>query len=548
MSGTSTWLRQRIGRGQRPLLLAILLGEASGILVILQTALLARIVDAALFGGAAGPVSAFAGLLAAAAARSAAVWGARRAAFGAASDARQTLRAGLMSALRAAGPAALAAREAGSIASTVVDAVEAVDAYYSKYLPQRAMAALLPLTALAVLFPLDWISALVLVLTAVFLPLSMVAIGEEALARNQKVWSRLAAISGRFVDVLQGLATLRMFAAARREAAELARRGDDYRRAAMSALRVAFVSSFALELISSLAIAIVAVLSGFRLLSGSMSFGRAYFVLLIAPEYFMALRALGTTYHARMEAVSAAERIREMLSPDPGPAGGRRHAPALQAGRPARVAFEGVEVDYGRGRVLDGAAFAIEPGERVALVGESGSGKSTILGLLLGLLAPVGGRVVVDGEDLAGLDRESWLRRVAWLPQRPTVFHGTLAENIRLGRRDADDAAVAGAARLAGVGEFLPRLPLGLLTRVGEGGHGLSVGQGQRVALARLFLRDPDLVLLDEPAAGLDAESERLVSAAVAALSRGRTTIVAAHRPVAAVDRVLVLRDGRVAT
>jgi ABC-type multidrug transport system fused ATPase/permease subunit len=223
-----------------------------------------------------------------------------------------------------------------------------------------------------------------------------------------------------------------------------------------------------------------------------------------------------------------------------------RQQAALPARGPARVALEAVTVDYGRGCVLRDAALAIEPGEHVALVGESGSGKSTILALLLGLVAPLRGRVLVGAVDLAGLDRAAWLRRVAWLPQRPTIFHGTLEHNIRLGRLDADEASVAEAARLAGVAEFLPRLPLGLLTRVGEGGHGLSAGQAQRVALARLLLRDPDLVLLDEPAAGLDAESERLVAGAIAALSRGRTTVVATHRPIAAVDRLLVVEAGRV--
>jgi ATP-binding cassette, subfamily C, bacterial CydD len=551
MSATVSWLEEWSRPGRRPLLAAVALGEASGILMILQTALLAWIGNAVIFSTAAPLAPAFAALLAAVALRSAALWGARTAAQAAASAAKQAVRAEVVAALRRIGPVTLAGMEAGRVVHTAVDAVEGLDAYYARYLPQRAVATVFPFTVLAVVFPLDWVSGLVLVLTAVFLPVSMVLIGGESLARNQKVWGRLAAMSGRFLDSIQGLATLRMFGAARREAAEIARMSEEYRRTAMSALRVAFVSAFALELIASVSIAIVAVLSGFRMFSGTMDFARGYFVLLLAPEYFLTLRALGTSYHARMEAVSAAEQIRQVLAAAPAaPAAAAAASSHLGRGgrhggmRPPRVVLQGVSADYGRGPVLEAAELTVEPGERVALVGASGCGKSTILALLLGFVAPARGHVLVDGEDLASLDREGWLRRVAWLAQRPTVFHGTLAENILLGRLDADDAAVAEAARLACVDEFASRRPDGLAAAVGEGGAGLSVGQAQRVALARLFLRDPGLVLLDEPTAHLDAASARLVAEAVDRLAAGRTCIIATHRPIEGVDRVVQVEGG----
>ncbi len=548
---SDTWLRRRAGRGT--LLAAVALGEASGILLILQTGLLVRIGNGVMFARDGMPALApfFAAFLAVVAARAAVTWGSRRAAFECASGVKRALRAELAAHLRDLGPVPLSAMHAGEIANTVVDGVEALEPYYAKYLPQRAIATLLPFTILAVVFPLDWLSGLVLVLTAVFLPLSMIVIGEESHARYRRVWARLADMSGRFLDALQGLPTLRMFAAARREAAEIARSSDEYRRTAMSALRIAFVSSFMLELISTVSIAIVAVACGLRLLAGSMRFAPGYFVLLAAPEYFLTLRSLGTFYHSRMEAASAAEHIRKLL--EAGGAAPRPAPAAVPAGRRTpqgapRVVFDRVSFATPRGTVLDGAAFAVEAGEHVAVCGPSGAGKSTIFGLLLGFVSPQDGAVVIDGLPLAALDRVRWLERVAWLPQAPTLFHGTLRENIRIGRVAASDREVEEAARLAGVDELAALLPAGLETRVGEGGQGLSAGQVQRVALARLFLRSPDLVLLDEPTAHLDADSARLVGSGIRMLSEGRTVIVATHRPATAeaADRVLLLDGGRV--
>ncbi len=442
---------------------------------------------------------------------------------------------------------------AGEIANTAVDAVEALDAYYSRYLPQRAIASLLPLTILAVVFPLDWLSGLVLVLTAVFLPLSMIVIGEEAHERNRRLWGKLAEMSGRFLDVLQGLSTVRMFNAAARETRQIQEASDQYRALTLSVLRVAFLSSFMLELISAVSIAIVAVLTGFRLLSGSMGFLPGYFILLIAPEYFLTLRVLGTFYHSRMEAVSAAEQIRELLSlPTParvvaGDAVAGR-VPVTVAAAPS-IAFREVTFSYGERPVLAGVSFGIAGGERVALMGESGAGQDDH--------SDVAPRVCRHRRAgrwrwTAGPWRSStlmaWRSNVAWLPQRPTLFHGSILDNIRLGRASATRGDVLDAARLAHVDEFLPRLSEGLDTRLGEGGQGLSVGQAQRVALARLFLRQPRMVLLDEPTSHLDAESARLVTEGIQRLCDGRTTLLVTHQEAAAaaLGRVIRIFDGRI--
>ena len=313
MATTPSWLGRR-GKPARPrLALTVGIGEAAGILLVLQTGLLVKIVDSVLFHHAAvaSLIPFFAGLLGVIVLRALATWASKRSAYAVASGVKQSLRAACVERLREIGPLGLAGMSAGEVAHTAVDAVEGLDAYYSKYLPQRAIASLLPFTILAVVFPLDWISGLILVLTAVFLPLSMVVIGEESHERNRKLWGKLARMSGRFLDVLQGITTVRMFDAARREAREIERASEEYRVLTLSVLRVAFLSSFMLELISAVSIAIVAVVSGVRLLAGSMSFGPAYFILLIAPEYFLTLRTLGTFYHSRMEAVSAAEQVKD---------------------------------------------------------------------------------------------------------------------------------------------------------------------------------------------------------------------------------------------
>jgi ATP-binding cassette, subfamily C, bacterial CydD len=567
MTSTSTWLRDRGRPARRYLALTVALGELSGILLILQTSLLVRIGNGVMFGerGLPSLLPFFAALLGVILLRVGVTWASRRAAFECASGAKQTLRGELVRTLQDIGPIALAGMHAGEIATTTVDAVEALDAYFSKYLPQRAIATLLPFTILAVVFPLDWISGLVLVLTAVFLPLSMIVIGEESHARNQRLWGKLARMSGRFLDALQGLAVVKMFGAARREAAEIARASEEYRTMTMSVLKVAFLSSFMLELISSVSIALVAILSGLRLLTASMQFAPAYFILLIAPEYFLTLRTLGTFYHSRMEAVSAAEQVRALLQAgaarrpqdsasaaltaerSPAAWSTARAVPAAPAGRYSRsVAFEGVSFAYDARPVLEEVTFSVSPREHVAVLGASGAGKSTLLSLLLGFAAPDRGRLLIDGRDLRELDQRLWLDTVAWLPQRPTLFHGTLRENIILGRPSAGDREIQDAIRLSHALEFIERMPDGLRTRVGEGGQGLSMGQLQRVALARLFLRNPGLVLLDEPTAHLDAESERLVNAGISSLAEGRTMVLVTHRPATGVDRVLALAAGRV--
>ena len=586
MVGVPEWLKSRGRPVRKRLALTVALGELAGILLLGQTAFLVEIGNGAIFrhSSLASLAPDFAGILAVVALRAVVTWASRGAAFSCASEVKQSMRADLVSRLEEIGPIALADMHAGELATTAVDGVEAIDGYFSRYLPQRAVASLLPLSILAVVLPLDWISGVILIVTAVFLPLTMIVIGEEAHERNRRLWGRLSQMSAHFLDALRGLPTLKMFGAERREAEVVASTSDAYRTASMEVMRIAFLSSFMLELISTVSIAIVAVVSGLRMLAGSLPFAPGYFILLAAPEYFLSLRTLGTYYHTRMEAVSAAERLFELLSGGPSAADAAA-APGATGGGAAILAVSRQATASGRavtaaeplatraalrpagtprsrplelhdlrfsypGRpVLSGASLAVAPGEHIALVGPSGAGKSTILHLLLGFIQAESGSITIGDRPLGELDRSEWLARIAWLPQRPTLFHGTIAENIAIGRLGASLAEMREAARKAYADEFIERLPRGYESTVGELGEGLSGGQIQRVALARLFLRDPELVLLDEPTAHLDLESERLVGAGIAALTRGRSLLYVTHRLGGAgdFDRLVALEEGRLA-
>ncbi|AGA89227.1 cysteine export CydDC family ABC transporter permease subunit/ATP-binding protein CydD [Thioflavicoccus mobilis 8321] len=550
----AAWLDGERRRSAGPLRLAVGLGLAGGLLLIAQAGLLARLADAVVLHGAvlADLWPLLWGLLALFLGRAILTWAAERTAFAAAAAVKHSVRERLFAQLQRIGPARLGRERSGELANSVVDGVEALEPYYARYLPQMSLAALLPLAILAFVLPADWISAVVLVFTAPLIPLFMILIGKGAEELNQSQWRRLAQLSGRLLDSIQGLTTLKLLEASRREAAVIARLSDDYRQSTMAVLRVAFLSSLALEFLASVSIAVVAVLIGFRLLGeldwGPIDLRVGLFVLLLAPEFYQPLRNLGSHYHARMEAIGAGERLVELLAmPVPERPSAARPVPA---GPRFEIAFEAVHFAYAPGRAaLQGASFAIAPGERVALVGPSGAGKSTVLNLLLGFLVPDEGAIRINGEDLTAIDPEDWRAQLAWVPQQPRLFHGTLRENLLLGRPDADEAALREATRLAHADEFIKRLPAGLDTLVGERGQGLSGGQAQRIALARAFVRDAPFVLLDEATASLDADSEALVQAGIERLAAGRTLLVVAHRlsTVRRADRILVLDQGRVA-
>ncbi|MFP4601772.1 MAG: thiol reductant ABC exporter subunit CydD [Halochromatium sp.] len=547
-------------RAARWLRLSVGLGLGNGVLLILQAWWLAQIIDALVFGEAElAAVSHWLWLLLDLfVLRAVIAWASEQSAFRAAAQVKISLRDRLYRHIQTAGPAWMAGQRSGAIAEDITRGIEAVEAYYSRYLPAMSLTALIPLAILIVVLPLDWLSALIMLVTAPLIPLFMILIGSGVERLNQQLWKDLARMGAHFLDVIQGLTTLKLFNASRREAEVIARISEDYRASTMRVLRVAFLTSAVLELFSTLGIAIIAVFIGFRLYQLALpipeliappeiSFVTGFFILLLAPEFYAPLRNLGTHYHGRMEAIAAAERLVAVMDTElPAPP---KQVASLSADSPLHIRFEDVAFSYEPGRpALDGARFEIAPGERIALVGPSGAGKTTVASLLLGFIRPAAGRISVDGQDLNALALDDWRRRLAWLPQQPRLFQGTIADNIRLGLPAATLDEVRAAAERAQATEFIERLPRGYETPVGERGAGLSGGQIQRIALARAFLRDARLVILDEATASLDPASEALVQRAVDRLAEGRSLLVIAHRlsTVRNADRILVIDGGRI--
>ena len=543
------WLRGFAARVRAPLSAAVAAGTLGGLLIVAQAWLLARVVDGVAMRGLGldGCWPWLVGLLAVFAGRAAVSALTDAIAFEAGARVALDVRATVIDHIAALGPCFTRGARTGELATAAVDGVEHLRRYYDGYLPGTALAAAVPIAILAFVVPQDWISGAVMVLTAPLIPLFMVLIGKGAEALNRRQWRQLARMSAQFFDTIEGLTTLKLFDASRREVEVVAATAEDYRLRTMAVLRVAFLSSLMLEFFATVSIAMVAVYVGFRLYFGEMHFLPGFFVLLLAPEFFRPLRNMGTQYHARMEAIGSAEAIVALLGTEP-PAAAWGDA-ELPTGAPLEIAFETVSFGYAPDApVIHDVGFRIARGERVALVGPSGAGKTTLGQLLLGFAQPDAGRIAIDGLDLRTLSRAAWLRRVAWLPQRPTLFHGTLRDNLLLARPDATAAELDRALAAAGADAFIAALPHGLDTAVGDRGQGLSGGEIQRIALARVFLADADIVVLDEASAGLDADTAALVTRSIAALSPGRIVLVIAHRldTIREVDRVLVIEDGRV--
>ncbi len=537
----------RYARATRFFLVAVVvLGLAGAALVIAQAMLIAEIVVGAFQKGLSvsdltTPLLLLAGV---AVARGLVSWLTELAAHRASAAVKSELRGRLLDRATALGPGWLGGQRTGSLIALATRGVDALDDYFARYLPQLGLAVVVPLAVLARIVTEDWVSAAIIVVTLPLIPVFMILIGWYTQARMDRQWKLLSRLSGHFLDVVAGLPTLKVFGRAKAQAASIRAITADYRRATMRTLRIAFLSSFALELLSTLSVALVAVTIGMRLVHGTLDLYTGLVILVLAPEAYLPLRQVGAQFHAAAEGLAAAEEIFEVLE-TPVRGGGTRAVPA-----DARLELDRVTVRHpGRAEPsLDAASLTVEPGETVALVGPSGAGKSTLLDVVLGFTEPeTGGAVRVGGVDLAELDLAAWRERIAWVPQRPYLFAGTIAENVRLARPEAGDDQVRAALREAGADSFVDALPEGAATVLGEDGAGLSAGQRQRLALARAFLADRPLLLLDEPTAALDGETEAGIVDAVRRLAHGRTVLLVVHRPalLAVADRVV--RIGTVA-
>jgi len=466
---------------------------------------------------------------------------------------KNKLRVELLAKIDRLGPEYLKNEQTGELTTTALQGVDALDEYFSQYLPQVLVSVLLPLTILAVVFPIDPLTGIVFVLTAPLIPLFMVLIGWAAEALTRRQWKALTYLGSYFLDTLQGISTLKLLGRSRERAADVRQASEHYRQTTLEVLRVTFISALALELIATISTAVVAVEIGLRLLYGRIAFQQAFFILLIAPDFYLPLRNLSARYHAGMTGVTAAQKIYSLLdAPEP----------VIHAVQPVRQLDEVANADFKisirnlsysypglSSHSLEHINLEIEKGRHYALAGRSGSGKSTMARILLRFIEPDLGEILLNGSAIQEYSRDDWRRFTGWLPQNPSIFNDTLLVNVTLGDPSFTINEVESALRSAGLAELLASLPLGLATPLLESGTRLSGGQLQRLALARVFLRQPSLLLLDEPTSHLDPDLARSLDSSIKTLMQERTTLTIAHQlsTIEGADEVIFLRDGRIA-
>lgn len=549
-------LAARVAATRRYVAMAVAVGLVATASVVAQAVLLATVVErSVLHHVSVGTlIPELVGLAVAFLVRAACGWLGEAAAQRTSATVTSVLRRQMLRHALDLGPGWLAGERAGELSLAATRGTAALDTYFGRYLPQAILAALAPAGLLVWVAWEDWVSALILIGLVGLVPVAMVFFGRESARRTREQWRRLSSLSARFLDLVRGLPTLRAFGRESHGRRQVAEATEGLRQTTMGTLRVAFLSALALEFLAGIGTGLVAMVLGLRLLGGSVSLFTALAVLLVSPEVFLPLRRAGSEFHASAEGQAAAERILGMLD-EPVPfSGGGPAAGAPAAGAPAAtwtepaagpVVFDGVSVQYpGRAMpALDRFHLTLEPGEHVALVGPSGAGKSTALGLLLRFVVPSAGRLTVAGSELLAVDPAAWRRRLTWVPQRPHLLTGTVADNLRLGNPSATDAQLLEVLEAVGLGSVIGALPRGLATPLGERGLTFSAGERQRLAIARAVLRDAPIVLLDEPVSHLDRTTEAALREALAPWLESRTVLVAAHRPelVGRIDRIVEL-------
>jgi ATP-binding cassette, subfamily C, bacterial CydD len=463
---------------------------------------------------------------------------------------RSGLREILTAKILRLGPAYRDRQQSGELSYALTGAIESLDAYFSQFMPQLVIAAVLPLGILAVVFPLDALSGLVLLLTAPLIPIFMILVGKTTEALTRKQYSTFSRMSAFFLDSLRGLAELKNLGRSREHTSRLDRVSESYRQATMRVLQVSFLSALVLELAATLSVAVIAVEIGIRLLYAQIDFRQAFFLLVIAPEFYLPLRQVGARFHASQNGVSAARRIFEILDqPEPEHSVVTRSIPDLFTS-PFTIRFESVSFVYpDRTReALRNVSFEIHSGKTVALAGLNGSGKSTLAALLMRFIQPVEGVIYYNGMDIQSINIADWRAGMAHLDQQPVLFNDTVRENLLITRPGASDKELNAALKAAQLSTFIATLPLGLDTALGENAYRFSGGQAQRLGLARAFLKNAPLLVLDEPTSHLDSLLENELDESVSRLSRGRTCLIIAHRKdtVRRADRVIMLENGRV--
>ncbi len=461
---------------------------------------------------------------------------------------KNSLRKRLMTHLYALGPGHIHSERSGDLVLTATEGIEKLDGYYRDYVPGLFTALFLPLLILVVVLPVDLLTFVVMLITAPLIPFFMALIGMAAGALAKRQFFEMRYLGAHFIDVMQGFTTLKVFNRSQYQIETISRITGQFREATMRVLRVAFLSAFTLEMLATLSVAIVAVEIGVRLINTGISFEQALFLLVIAPEFYLPLRALGAKFHNATEGKAAAERLFDVLDDSQQIEGSEK---SIAVPQKMLIRFEDVTLTYDSATAptLRNVSFEIKPNQWVVIVGVSGSGKTTITNLLLRFLQPDAGRIVIDGMNLSSISIEQWREQIAWVSQSPYLFNATIAENICFSRPEAPEVQMVAAAQAAGAHEFILQLPMGYQTLCGERGLRLSGGQAQRIALARAYLRQSPLLILDEPTSSLDPESEADIIGSLNQMTQGRTVLIVTHRLSLSVgaDHIIVMDNGTVA-
>jgi len=530
---SAQWLKRQSKTVRKPIWLAAAAGIGNGIGIIIQAWLLADLLHRVIISKQplAELVWPIATLLAVFLFRSICTYAQQSFGFEAGAKIRTELRQQLSIQFAKLGPAGLKNQQSGALANVTLEHVEALEPYFSRYLPQQLIVGTLPILMMLVVFPLNWIVGIIFLVTAPLVPLFMALVGMGAASAQRSQFLAMARMGGYFLDRLQGLPTLKLFGQASQEVARINTIAEQFREKTMAVLRIAFLSSAVLEFFSTVAVALVAVYTGLSLL-GQIHFGpgqhidfrAALFVLLLAPEFFLPLKQLAVYYHDRAAALAAAESILAVL------ALGNRAPPPIQLAQSSDCLLEllNVSKSYGDRRVLTDINLQIHNREKIALIGPSGAGKTTLCQLLLGFEQASAGQILLAGQAIS---QELATQAIAWSSQQASLFYGSIADNIALGSTIANPADIQAAAQAAGVIEFSQHLPQGLQTLIGEHGFGLSGGQLQRIALARVFFKNADLVILDEPTANLDIATKTTLLDTIDRLFADKTLIIASHDP-----------------
>jgi ATP-binding cassette subfamily C protein CydD len=535
---------------RRPFILAVLLGSLGGILTITQAFFLSRILTLAFIDNYSlrQLQTQIIGLIAASLLRAVMQYFSQTESSRAAGKIKSWLRRHVFSQLIRLGPQFSAGQHSGELSNTMLSGIESLEAYFSQYLPQLILSVVIPLLIFLTVLPIDLLSGFVLLFTAPIIPVFMMLIGHLAQGITRRQWESLSRLSAYYLDALQGLTTLKIFGRSKTEANRIAEIGEEFRKTTMNVLRVAFLSALTLEMAATISAAVIAVEIGLRLMYGRLEFEQALFILIITPEFYQPLRALGARFHAGMEGLNAARRLFQIFDTP------QTAAVIVESQKSTpmnfSIRFENLGFRYSTqtADALRDISFTLHHGQKTALVGASASGKSTIIQLLLKFISPESGKILISGQDLSEWNREDWLRHISWLPQKPYLFYGTVLENLLLANPQADSEMIALAVEKAHLTEVIDALPQGLHTMIGEQAMQLSSGQAQRLALARAFLKNSPILIMDEATSSLDVQTEAVISEAVDRMTSSHCTLISAHRlrTIRNAGQIILLSAGRI--